>query len=83
MRKKQNLAYSSLIYETFGPVTPFNVISEGTDINGRPKVVFKAKLQTANERNGNGRIYSTAVCRSIVDQLSKKANQRSLLMEVD
>lgn len=54
--------------------------AEGTD---QPKVVFKAKLQTAGEKNQNGRVYSQQVCESITKQLKEKALNRSLLMEVD
>jgi len=58
-------------------------LEEGIGNDGSPKVVFKAILQTADEKNQNGRIYSRAVCESIVNQLSGKAKERSLLMEVD
>lgn len=53
-------------------------VSEGSN---EPKVIFKAKLQTANEKNQNGRVYSQKVCESITNQLKDKAINRSLLME--
>lgn len=60
------------------------IISESrSEETGEPKVVFKAKLQTADEKNQNGRIYSMGVCQSITNQLKDKALNRSLLMEVD
>ena len=60
------------------------ILSEGVSENsGQPKVIFRAKLQTAQEKNQNGRIYSYKVCESIVNQLKDKAKNRSLLMEVD
>lgn len=60
------------------------ILSESrSESNGEPKVIFKAKLQTANEKNQNGRVYSMAVCESITSQLKDKALSRSLLMEVD
>lgn len=62
---------------------PVEVLSEATNSDGSLKIVFKARLQTAGERNQNRRIYSREVCESIVNQLSSKAKDRSLLMEVD
>lgn len=62
---------------------PVEVLSEATNSDGSLKIVFKARLQTADERNQNRRIYSREVCESIVNQLSPKAKDRSLLMEVD
>jgi len=60
------------------------ILSEGvTEKTGEPKVVFKAVLQTADEKNQNGRIYSRKICESITNQLREKALNRSLLMEVD
>lgn len=60
------------------------VLSESTsEGSGEPKVIFRAKLQTANEKNQNGRVYSQRVCESITNQLKEKALNRSLLMEVD
>ena len=59
------------------------ILNESTGENGEPKVVFKCRLQTADERNQNRRVYSTDICKSIVEQLKEKAISRSLLMEVD
>jgi len=60
------------------------IIEEAVDSNtGLNKIVFKANLQTADEKNQNRRIYSMRVCESIVNQLKDKARSRSLLMEVD
>lgn len=69
----------------FEPISSkkIEVLSETTNSDGSLKVIFKARLQTADERNQNRRIYSREVCESIVNQLKDKAKSRSLLMEVD
>lgn len=51
--------------------------------SGVPKVVFKAKLQTLEERNKNGRYYSRDIGREIVETLKPKAKGRSLFQEID
>ena len=60
-----------------------HVITESVTESGTPKVIFKATLQEAGVVNQNKRRYSSAICESIVDQLSPKATSRNLLMEVD
>lgn len=47
------------------------------------KVIFKAILQTLEEKNQNNRIYSMEIGREIVAALKPKAKSRSLYMEVD
>ena len=47
------------------------------------KIFFRTRLQSANEKNGNGRFYSNAVINEIVDSLSGKAKNRSLFQEID
>ena len=59
------------------------IITESVTESGTPKVIFKATLQEAGVVNQNKRRYSSAICESIVDQLSPKATSRNLLMEVD
>ncbi len=51
--------------------------------SGVPKAVFKAKLQTLEERNKNGRYYSRDIGREIVETLRPKAKGRSLFQEID
>lgn len=51
--------------------------------SGVPKVVFKARLQTLEEKNQNGRYYSQAIGREIVETLKPKAKGRSLFQEID
>ncbi len=59
-------------------------VLEETNIgNGKTKLTAKAYLQESETRNRNNRYYSNAICESIVNQLSPKAQGRSLLMEVD
>ena len=47
------------------------------------KVIFKTKLQTAEEVNANRRYYSRATCSNIVEGLSTQAKARSLFQEID
>ena len=47
------------------------------------KAIFRTKLQTAEERNGNGRWYSRDVVNEIVNGLKGKARDRSLFQEID
>lgn len=59
-------------------------IMEATKLkDGRPKYKMKTRLQEAETVNNNKRIYSTAICESIVHQLNPKAVNNSLLMEID
>jgi hypothetical protein len=59
------------------------ILAENKLPDGRSKIIFKNRLQEADVRNNNRRIYPMAVCESIVEQLGPKAHSRSLLMEVD
>ncbi len=59
------------------------VLSESTNEDGSAKIIFETRLQTAEEKNANKRFYSRRVCESIVNQLSLKANDNSLMMEID
>lgn len=47
------------------------------------KAIFRAKLQTMEEQNGNGRYYSRNVINEIVNGLAPKVKNRSLLQEID
>lgn len=47
------------------------------------KAIFRAKLQTMEESNGNGRWYSRDVINEIVNGLKPKIKSRSLLQEID
>lgn len=81
MSKKKSYNY---LFDVVSTPQKVEVLSEGrSEDNGQPKVIFKAKLQTADEKNQNGRVYSMPVCESITKQLRDKALNRSLLMEVD
>lgn len=51
--------------------------------SGVPKAIFKAKLQTLEEKNQNGRFYTKAIGREIVETLRPKAKGRSLFQEID
>ena len=72
------------LFDVVSPEQKIEILSEGVaEGTNQPKVIFKAKLQTAGEKNQNGRVYSRKVCESITKQLRDKAVNRSLLMEVD
>jgi hypothetical protein len=47
------------------------------------KAIFRARLQTMEESNGNGRYYSRNVINEIVNGLTPKVKNRSLLQEID
>jgi hypothetical protein len=47
------------------------------------KVIFRTRLQTAEEVNGNNRFYPKNVCMEIVNSLREKAKGRSLFQEID
>jgi hypothetical protein len=47
------------------------------------KVIFRTRLQTAEEVNGNNRYYPKSTCMEIVNSLSPKAKGRSLFQEID
>lgn len=59
-----------------------DVINESVS-NGKPKISFRTILQEAGVKNQNKRVYSQAICESIVDKLRPKVDNRSLLMEID
>lgn len=78
-----NKTYNYL-FDTVSAPQKVEILSEGvSEGSGEPKVIFKARLQTAGEKNQNGRVYSQRICESITNQLKEKAINRSLLMEVD
>jgi len=59
-------------------------ILEETSIGGgKSKIAARASLQESEVKNRNNRYYTSAICESIVNQLTPKAQGRSLLMEVD
>ena len=85
-KKHNNNNNFFFIFETTSQPTfssDINIIEESENPDGSAKVVFETRLQTANERNANKRFYSTRICETIVRQLSTKAKQGSLMMEVD
>lgn len=59
------------------------IIKEERHVNGVDKLIYKQRLQTADEVNGNARLYSMPICKSIVEALKPKAKNRSLLQEMD
>lgn len=82
MRKEK--LQSGILFESFSPVSNDEILFlENTTVNGIPKAKFKVRLQTLEERNGNGRYYDMSIGRSIVEGLKPKAAGRSLLMEID
>lgn len=75
---------SGILFETFTPVSNDEILFlENKTVNGIPKAKFKVRLQTLEEKNGNGRYYDMSIGRSIVEGLKPKAIGRSLLMEID
>jgi len=65
------------------PTNSIQIIEEGYEANGTPKLTFKAILQTANERNFNNRVYPPEVLKQVVDKLAPKAQARNLFSELD
>lgn len=81
---QKNNRYEFLFEQTtVVPSRELQIIEEGVTSEGKPKIAFQAKLQEANTRNANKRVYSDVVCESIVNILAPKAQGRSLLMEID
>lgn len=76
---------TGILFETFTPVSNDEIIMLENSVtsNGIPKAKFKVRLQTLEEKNGNGRYYDMGIGRAIVEGLKPKATGRSLLMEVD
>lgn len=81
---QRNKVYSLLMEQTTViPNNSIQVLEETKLSDGNSKVGFKCLLQESNKKNGNQRVYTDNICESIVTQLSPKANNRNLLMEVD
>jgi hypothetical protein len=47
------------------------------------KIIFRTRLHSAEEVNGNNRYYPKSTCLEIVNSLASKAKGRSLFQEVD
>jgi hypothetical protein len=79
--------HPSIIIDEQGIVPLRNITILENESSGEPgssrKCVFKAVLQTLEEKNQNNRIYSMEIGREIVAALKPKAKARSLYMEVD
>ncbi len=76
----------SILFESTNTITPDDIVileSESKNKEGTERIIFKTKLQTANEVNGNRRYYSRDICNRIVENLRPLAKSRSLLQEVD
>ena len=71
------------IYEAANFNNDYKIVKETVSDSGDPKVIVKAVLQEAEEKNKNQRWYSKDISRYIAEQLNVKAKSRSLLMEVD
>lgn len=58
---------------------------EKSYINDKPinKVIFRTKLQSAGEVNGNGRYYSKDFLNEAINSVQGKVKGRSLLQEID
>ncbi len=82
MKDKNNFYF---IFENTSsiPSDQVKILEEATDERGNTKIAFETRLQTADERNQNGRIYSKRVCENITTQLSNRAKKGSLMMEID
>ena len=59
------------------------ILEEGYEANGAPKMIFKAVLQTANEKNFNNRVYPAEVLNQVVQKLAPKAQAKNLFSELD
>lgn len=81
---KKRMQYSFLVEQTtICAPHEIKILEESKTESGHSRLTFQARLQEANTLNNNKRIYNTAVCESIVGQLGPKAQNRSMLMEVD
>ena len=83
-------AIANIILESTSviPATSLQIIEEQeitSAPDGQPvnKVIFKSKLQTAEEDNQNGRFYKLPILQEVVRLLKPKAINRSLFQEVD
>ena len=65
------------------PASNIQILEEGYEANGSPKLIFKAILQTANEKNFNNRVYPPEVLSQVVEKLAPKAQARNLYSELD
>lgn len=75
---------TGILFETFQPVSNSDIIIlEEKELNGIPKLKFKVRLQTLEERNGNGRYYDKSIGKEIVETLLPKAKGRKLFQEID
>jgi hypothetical protein len=82
--KSPGKSHTGVILEMFNPVSNSDImILENTEISGHPKLKFKTRLQTLEERNGNGRYYDKSIGKEITETLQVKAKGRKLFMEVD
>ena len=82
---KNNMNFS-ILFESTSTITPDDIVileSESKNRDGTERIIFKTKLQTANEINGNRRYYSKDICNNIIENLRPIAKSRSLLQEVD
>lgn len=76
----------SLLLESTSIVNPEDITileSESKNKDGSERIIFKTKLQSANEINANKRYYSREICNNIVESLRPIAKSRSLLQEID
>jgi len=83
MRSKNFSSFLILDVCNVVPNNQIQIMETTTTPSGVPKVIFKARLQTANEHNANKRIYPMDICREIVETMKPKARGRSLFQEVD
>jgi len=87
MQKKQKSNNNNycFLFETTSivPNSDIEILEEVKTEGGGKKVSFKSRLQESNVRNQNKRVYDDTVCESIVNQLTPKAQSRSLLCEID
>ncbi len=82
-KKIKSKQYGFIIEGTqYVPNHDIKILTEDK-VDGKPKISAMARLQEADQKNGNGRVYPRSICESIVNQLSPKASSRSLLMEID
>lgn len=85
MAKEQKHKKYSFIFEQTNVVShnDIQILEEQKFSGGNGKITASVRLQEAEIKNSNGRFYSNPICDSIVSQLSPKASNRSLLMEID
>ena len=81
--KPKALNSISLFSEITSIPNKVDIIQENAVAPGVSRIKFKAILQERDVKNNNGRMYSDAVLREIVRQLSPKATERKLFCELD